>query len=118
MNRIRFRMIPLLTALAAFPAALKAKPADVALGACAKQIVTDFAAKQGLTPRYSVVLDEHRLGSEAASAVVYRFTLIARDPRNGAVVARAECDAQSSGKVIAYRTLPLTEESPMVAQSQ
>ena len=118
MNRIRFRMIPLLTALAALPAASNAKPADVALDACAKQIVTDFAARQGHTPRYSVVLDESQLGSSAGSAAVYRFTLIARDPRNGAVVARAQCDVQWSGRVIAFRTLPLTEKSPTVAQNQ
>jgi hypothetical protein len=118
MNRIRFRLIPLLTALAALPAAVNAKPADVALNACARQIVSDFAAQQGLTPRYSVVLDEHHLGSGVTSAEVYRFTLIARNPRNGAVVARAQCDAQSSGRIIAYRTLPLTEPDETVAQSQ
>ena len=118
MNRIRFRMIPLLTVLTALPAVSNAKPADVALDACAKQIVTDFAARQGHTPRYSVVLDESHLGSSAESAAVYRFTLIARDPRNGAIVARAQCDVQWSGKVIAFRTLPVTRESPMVARGE
>ncbi|MGH8262177.1 MAG: hypothetical protein ACRET4_01755 [Steroidobacteraceae bacterium] len=118
MNRIRFRLIPLLTVLAVLPAALNAKPADVALDACAKRIVTDFAARQGHKPRYTVVLDESQLGSSAESAAVYRFTLIARNPLNGAVVARAQCDVRWSGKVIAFRTLPLTEKPPTVAQNQ
>lgn len=114
----RFRLIPLLTALAAVPAVASAKPADVALKACARQIVTDFASKQGLTPKYSVKLDESRTALGAPSADVYRFTLIARNPKDGSVVARAQCDAQFNGRVIAYRTLPLSEQPATLAKSE
>lgn len=118
MTTIRFRLIPLLAALAALPAVSNAKPADVALKACAREIASDFGAKQGLTPKYSVKLDESLVPFSAPSADVYRFTLIARNPKNGAVVARAQCDAQFNGRVLSFRTLPLKEEAATLAKSE
>ena len=61
MKRIRFRTIPLVMSLAALPALADAKTADVALDACARQIVSDFATRQGLAPRYTVKLDERQV---------------------------------------------------------
>jgi len=106
MNRIPFRTIPIVAALGALPAIASAQPADLALTACARQVVNDLAAHQSVAPRYSVVLK----GDPAPSPYdlrPYRFALEARDPKTGVLVVRAECDAQGDGKVIAYRTLPL-----------
>ncbi len=118
MKRIRFRTIPLVMSLAALPALADAKTADVALDACARQIVSDFATRQGLAPKYTVKLDERQALREPADANVYRFTLIARNPKSGAVVARAQCDAGYDGRVISYRTLPLTDASATLARSE
>jgi len=111
-------MIPLALSLAALPALAAAKSPDVALDACARQIVSDFAVRQGLAPKYTVVLDKSRSIKEPAEASVYRFTLIARNPKSGAVVARAQCDAGYDGHVISYRTLPLNEASGTFAGSE
>jgi hypothetical protein len=118
MYNIRFRLIPLVTALAVHPALSHSKPADIALDACARQVVGDVAARQGLQPKYSVTLKDDPLLSLPASADVYRFTLEARDPKTGSIVARAECDAAHDGKVISYRTLPLIKEPATLAKNR
>lgn len=118
MTGIRFRTIPLVLSLAALPALASTKPAEVALDACARQIVSDFATRQGLAPKYTVKLDERQALYEPANASVYRFTLVARNPKSGTVVAYAQCDAGYDGRVISYRTLPLTDVSPMVARRE
>lgn len=118
MTRIRFRTIPLVLSLAAMPALASAKPAAVALDACARQIVSDFATRQGLAPKYTVKLDERQALHEPADASVYRFTLVARNPKSGAVVAYAQCDAGYDGRVISYRTLPLSGAAATFARSE
>ena len=118
MQRIRFRTIPLVISLAALPALAGAKPAEVALDACARQIVSDFATRQGRAPKYTVKLDERQALHEPGVASVYRFTLIARNPKSGAVVAYAQCDAGHDGRVISYRTLPLSDASATLARSE
>ena len=118
MYNIRFRLIPLVTALAVHPALSHSKSADVALNACARQVVDDVAARQGLQPKYSVTLENDLRLSPPAFADVYRFTLEARDPKTGSIVARAECDAAHDGKVISYRTLPLRKEPATLAKNR
>lgn len=113
MRRIHHRVTPRALAFAAslvtLPALSIAKPSDAALNGCAQQVVSELAARQGLTPKYSVNLDQRRGFSDfgAAEPEIYRFTLEARDPKTGVLVARAECDAQYTGKVVAFHTLPL-----------
>jgi hypothetical protein len=112
MKKIGLRMIPLGAALAALPAMSNAAAPDLALNACAQQVVSGLAARQGSTPKYSVRFD-HPAGfthGPLAESSVYRFTLEAHDPKSGTLVARAECDAQYDGRVIVYRPLPLISE--------
>ncbi len=112
-RRIMPRALVLAASLAALPALSVAKPSDVALNGCAQQVVSEFAARQGLTPKYSVNLDQRRSFRDfgAAEPAIYRFTLEARDPKTGLLVARAECDARYTGEVVAFRTLPLAAQS-------
>jgi hypothetical protein len=124
MRRIHHRVMPRAIVLAAsfatLPALSIAKPSDAALNGCAQQVVSEFAARQGLTPKYSVNLDQRRSFSDfgAAEPEIYRFTLEARDPKTGLLVARAECDAQYTGKVVAFRTLPLAGQSMTLAKGE
>jgi hypothetical protein len=118
MKRIGIRLLSLTTTLTGLAAMSHANAPDVALAACAKQVVSDFAARQGLMPKYSVALDESGAAGAPEHASIYHFTMEARDPKTGALVAHAECDAQYSGEVIAYRTLPLTTAPKTLAKSE
>jgi len=119
-HRVMPRAMALAASLATLPALSIAMPSDAALNGCAQQIVSDLAAHQGLTPKYSVNLDRRRSFSDfgVAEPEIYRFTLEARDPKTGLLVARAECDARYTGKVVAFRTLPLAAQSTTLAKGE
>jgi hypothetical protein len=118
MKRIGIRLLSLTAMLTGLAAMSHAKGPDVALAACAKQVVSDFAAQQGLMPRYTIALDDSAAGWAPAESSMFHFTMEAHNPKTGALVAHAECDAQYNGKVIAYRTLPLTTAPKTLAKSE
>jgi hypothetical protein len=103
------------TVAALTPAISNASPEKASVKACASAFastVTNGAAAPGYKLAYRT-----SLGSALADfyPTEYTFTMDARDPKTGAVIAHAVCSADSKGTVTAISTTPVDAKTTTLA---
>jgi hypothetical protein len=114
-KRILFLAAASLAAIA--PSLSHAAPESVALNACARAFASSIAAPGASSPAFK--LKYH--GDQAADGIsqyyghAYTFELQAHDPKTGLAVARATCNTNFGGTVLALTAMPLESAAPTLA---
>jgi len=100
------------------PALANATPEKTSAQACASAFASSMATHGTEAQPYKFA---YRGGSTASVVNFYpsdfTFTMIARDPKTGATIARAQCTADSRGSVTGLAALPLDTKTATLASA-
>jgi len=105
--------------VAAFsPVLVNASPEKASAQACASAFASSMATHGAESQPYKFA---YRGGSSTSVVNFYpsdfTFTMLARDPKTGATIARAQCTANSRGSVTGLAALPLETKSATLASA-
>jgi hypothetical protein len=116
MNR-RIFALAAATVAALVPAICNATPETEAINACARAFASSLAAPGAAAPPYQVTYRGDRDAGSVAWYFTreYSFELRANDKKTGLPIARARCDADGKGAVVALKPRPLEAVQPAMA---
>jgi len=107
------RKIALLATIAALsPVISNASSETASVKACASAFATSLASAGAAAPAFKL---DYRASAGSAFADFFKtestFSLVAHDPKTGAVIARANCSTDVRGNVTAIAAMPLNAET-------
>jgi hypothetical protein len=115
---MKFRKVAfaIVTIAALSPAISNASPEKASVKACASAFASTVTTSGGVAPGYKLAYHSS-FGSALADfyPTEYTFTMEARDPKTGSVIAHAVCSADSRGTVTGISTTAVETKTTTLA---